>query len=110
MLEMSTHPFSFNDFLLVIRAMGEGRGRWSPSQRSTTAACRCYVNMIQLRYRLLFEVMMRCLVMFNIFGDELDDIYYVNVIVLVSDSGKCRSRISHRHFQELLILGIYVPR
>lgn len=29
--------------------------------------------------------------MFNIFGDELDDIYYVNVIVVVSDSGKCRS-------------------
>lgn len=53
---------------------------------------------------------MRCLVMSNIFGDELDDIYYVNVIVLVSDSGKCRSHISHRRFQELLILGIYVPR
>lgn len=47
--------------------------------------------MIQLRYGVLFEVMMRCLLMFNIFGDELDDIYYVNVIVLVSDSGKCRS-------------------
>lgn len=47
--------------------------------------------MIQLRYRLLFEVMMRCLVMLYIFRDELDDIYYVNVIVLVSDSGKCRS-------------------
>lgn len=27
--------------------------------------------------------------MFNIFGDELDDIYYVNVIV--SDSRTCRS-------------------
>lgn len=39
--------------------------------------------------------------MFKIFGDELDDIYYVKVIVLVRDSGKSRE-IKRKPFARFL--------